>query len=648
MLEPIDEINEAVLNMLKMLTGGGGEPITKSPHALLKIMKGLTTDHTHKGYKDVTMYAFQIAIQTMLENCYFALKLLENDPNINESFPKKLLEDEHLKYLLKILGFKRADRTEIIETLNQKSDNEKIEFLKNIINSNNIDKKDQKTRLEMMVTGLLCYFPFSEPNDGHRLNIPVKDQKGNYYLEETQVERINMSPDKKNPYYALQLSPVKPTNENAYVQNHVIFMGTNPLPTSSGPSITIYADTVPGKSIGEIFVDASEELFKKMLTAKFKENLYTLIKDHLDDFKNETGEINYQKLWLAARVKCVGQSLGGSLSLQMLAKYPHMVEVSTFESPFLLKNYKRKIEENLLNAQKEYFKIIEDLNLENSGIDIEDLKRAVPKNNFGQLEAILSKNNVAIAQSADLAIQYGTESPPLYLLYVTRKAGKNIYEKIRNNIFDLGMGLSLLSHAMVLASDQNKEIKRLDNLYDVFDKRSRALFTFLLDKEIWPSINSPTKLYIQIKHFFLNKIYDPKMNPAKNPKYIEINKLKTSNELRGKWELIKTALEKLEKNPEHWQAGAHLNEKIEDFFRFKERADALKISTDYIGLDSLTLREKYNDNETIKPFLEALNRPTQKTRSHAFTPGFPKEAPKKNKTLPDDNASPSNNKHPHR
>src|SRR5690606_16696315 len=104
----------------------------------------------------------------------------------------------------------------------------------------------------------------------------------------------------------------------------------------------------------------------KLFKLQFKQNLERLLKlanENKKNIYNIDGVINYEKIWLDARVKCIGQSLGGSIPLQMLAKYPYMIEISAFEPPFLLEDLKHSMEVNLANANLQFSALVDELDL---------------------------------------------------------------------------------------------------------------------------------------------------------------------------------------------------------------------------------------------------------------------------------------------
>lgn len=595
--QDIEAINKTVMSALEMLMGAGGHKsgfkgLNSSRLSILKIIKGVAIDHTHRGYKAVTMQAFQLGLQRILDDYFVALKLLEGSKIESTQLLDKLSDKGNCDYILKILGFTKVLRKTVHATIEGPPVLNAQQIFKEINNllvlKGQKNNQDRRQRIELMISGAMCYLPFSEPNDGHLFNIPVKDANHEYRQQATQVERINMNPGIGGAYDALYLQPVQPLA--GYTQDHIVFMGTNPLPTSSSPSITIHADTIPGNSVGENFVQASEERFKKLFQAQFKNNLKKLLDNHLDDFRNKHGNIDYERLWLAARVKCVGQSLGGSILLQMLVKFPFMVEVSAFETPFLLEKHREEMQQNLEGAHIQFGQILNEISLEiKNKQTLKDLKKSFPKDRK-ILHGILKNNNVVIVQLIDFVTKFGTFSPPVKILHVDTDKRSPKYSAIRDYIYKLIMAYSLLSHAMILAGQNDKKIKELDNLDDLFSHKSRRQFTRILNVVVWKVITHPIYGYIRLKNYILNHIYDPTLNPDKHPKYRETNIAILNKQLKGKWNAIQQALNSIE-NPNSWQTGAHLKNKINELSRMMWRAEQLGMDTSFV---SSKIRSIYN------------------------------------------------------
>lgn len=601
--QDIEAINKTVMSALEMLMGAGGHKagfkgLKSSRSSALKIAKGVATDHTHRGYKDVTMQAFQLGLQRILDDYFVALKLLDGSKIDDPQILDKLSDRANRDYILKILGFSKAACKTIhkgIEGPPELTSQQIFQEINNmLVLKGQQNTEDRKQRIELMISGSMCYLPFAEPNDGHLFNIPVKDVSGQYHQQATEVERINMNPGIGGPYHALYLRPVQPTV--GYAQDNVVFMGTNPLPTSSGPSITIHADTISGNSIGENFVQASEDRFEKLFKAQFKSNIKNLLENHLEDFRNNQGEVDYEKLWLAARVKCTGQSLGGSIPLQMLVKFPYMVEISAFEPPFLLEKHREEMQRNLENAHDQFSQMLDEIapDVQNKKA-LTDLKDSFPKDSES-LNGVLKKNNVVIAQLIDFATKFGTFSPPAKILHVDTDKSVPKYSAIKDYIYKRAMAYSLMSHAMVLAGQNDKKIKELDNLDDLFSHKSRRRFTGVLNSVVWKAINKPMSGYIHVKNYMLNHVYDPKLNPDKHPKYLETNTDILTKQLMGKWSTIQQALNSLD-DPNSWQTGAHLQTKINDLSRMMHRAESLGIDTTRISSEIGSIYSNiYNSN----------------------------------------------------
>jgi len=592
----IENINHTVLMALEMLMGAGGHKSgfkNLSASGASTVLKGVATDHRHKGYKDVTMKAFQLGLQRILADSYVALQLLDNNgSDLNPEMKGKLEDPENRQFILNMLGFSKQERKAIEANIDENNNAEKImNAINEQLSHSETNKAELKQKIELMITGAMCYLPFSEPNDGMHFQIPIKDQAGNYHFEGMKVLKINMSPGVEGPYYALNLQPIHPETQKA--QEQMLFMGTNPLPTASGFSVTAHADTITGNHIGENLVEASADRFEKMFKEKFKANIKNLVENHLDDFTtiDEKGveQINYQALWLAARVKCSGQSLGGSISLQMQLKYPHMVEISAFEPPFLLEKSRKEMENNLRTAQEDFSELINDIEFSQESknkINVDSLKQAVPSE-YEELKGVLKENNIIIAQMIDYATKFGKLSTDAKILQVDTKvhASKNnnpesfkntsTWDKVKDTIYRRVMALSLMSHAMVLAPQRDKKVVELEGLNDLFSEKSRESFTKTLDTKIWKAIQIPMKSYMKFKNLVKDNVYDPKMDPSKHPKYIESHKESLAADLNGEWETIKRSLADIETNANSWQNGAHILEKIDKFSRTMERANNL-------------------------------------------------------------------------
>lgn len=587
----IENVDRFVQRALEMLMGAGGHRegfrgLTESLAGSTKVLSGVATDHWHRGYKAITMAAFQKGLQRILSDCYVALKLLElhqNKSTLSDAdkqlIQQKFDDPNNRDYVLKILGIKKLERDKIAQEYpTHGSFEEKLGCIQQHLPyaGKTAQLADRQKRIELMLSGALCYVPFSEPNDGTKFQIPTKDAKGIFHLQKSTVERVNLSPGLAGPYHAIHLRPDDPKTPG---QDHLLFMGTNPLPTSSGPSTTVYADTISGKSIGETFMEASEERIENMLRTRFKENLKNIIQYRLDEFTDPSGTIDYQKIWLAARVKCVGQSLGGSLSLQCLAKYPFMVEASAFEPPFLLDKYKEIIDTGLQNAHTNYSNIISEVvdtlsEDKKQSLDIDALKKAIPED-AQQCKTLIAKHNVAIAQLIDYATNYGTVSPPVTLYHVdTKRQHLPLIKKMKNKLYRGVMAGTLMSHAMVLAGQNDKVIRELDDINQLFSETSRKSFTHALDKAVWKMINGPVTGYLYLKHYYLDKIGDPKWDPSKHPNYIPAQKEMLAGDIAGKWEAVKRGIETAG-TPGSWQGGDHLFRKIEELARMMARADQL-------------------------------------------------------------------------
>lgn len=616
--QDIEDMDEVVLKALEMLLGAGGHKagfkglgrsliatregnsVQDYATALMgtsrklmnaaKVGLGVTADHWHFGYKDVAMQSFQRGLQRILDDYYVATQLLVDDSDIPPDLIAKLNDRTNRNHILKILGFKRAERDELNQALAQGGD--PIDVIKQKMNELNINKEDASLRVSFLISGAMGYLPFSEPYDGQHIHLPLKDPSGNYHRQRMELEKINMSPGIGGPYFALHLQPVDRT---VYAQDQVIFMGTNPIPTASGPTVTIHADSIPNMSVGENFVEASRDQFERLFKARYKSNLKDLINNHLDEFTKPDGAIDYQKLWLAARVKNVGHSLGGSIPLQMLVKFPFMVEISAFEPPFLLEKQRREMDRNLEKANGQFKALVDEIATElDPSFDVTKLKSTFPTKK-DNLTAILKDNNVIITQLLDLVTKYGTFAPPSQIYHIDTNRQLPKFSKVKDKVYKAVMAGSIMSHAMALAAQTDKVIIKLDR---EISEKPRRRFTSVLHKMVWKMVNPPFVAYFYLKQFFLKNVYDPKMNPSKNPYYKDVHKEKLEQELKGKWKTIKRAIEQAD-DPTSWTSGEHLHRKIEDLGRQIQRARNLDLDTSYIQAELETLHADPSEKQKL-------------------------------------------------
>ena len=588
------EMEKIVQKALEMLLGAGGHKAGVSGLAgallasssslknALKVGMGVTMDHWHLGYKDVTMEAFRVGLQRITEDYFIAFKILQNNfYDLQQDHLDKLTDTENRVHILKILGFTKNE-CKMLNSMIATNPQQAASIINRFINTNREQdyRINQIQKVEFMLNGAQCYLPFAEPNDGHCIKMPMKDKMGQYALVQMQVERINMNENIGGPYYALNLRPTdKRSNENSYSQDLTIFMGTNPLPTASGPSVTVHADTISGMSVGENFVENTRDMFEQLFKSQFKQNLERLLKianEDKENIYNKDGVINYEKIWLDARVKCVGQSLGGSIPLQMLAKYPYMVEISAFEPPFLIEDLKYSMEANLANAHIQFSALVDELDLNIfPNIDKNKLKTVVSKDTHA-LKEKLKENNIIVTQLLDFVTKYGTVSPPAQIYHVDTNKKMPKYNKVTDKIYKAVMAGSAMSHAMVLAGQNDKIIHKLDS---GLSKRPRQTFSGFLHKLVWNVVNPPIGLYFQLKHFYLNNVHDPKMNPSKSPFFLEKNKEILERELAGKWGVIQNHLTELS-TAQAWSDGGHLNHKFQELGRMMQRAEQLQVGAE--------------------------------------------------------------------
>lgn len=617
----IEKIDHIVQKALEMLMGAGGHragiaglasAIFESSSSLkntFNVVLGVTADHWHMGYKDIVMQSFQRGLQKLYEDYYISLKILEpvdaESFSLPENMQKKLSNKENRIYILKLLGLTKEEIKAVEESIADKLAETKDEYTEHSLilecirekintkkNMSSYNPQKQIQKIEFMLNGAECYLPFSEPYDGLKFKLPLKNVHGQYSLEEVQIEKINMSQGIGGPYYAYQLTP---TNQKEYFQPALIFMGTNPMPVASGPTVTVHADTISNKSVGENLVEGSKDLLEQILQKQFKENLRKLLNEAANNpnsnLRDTNGEIKYQEICMQARVKCVGQSLGGSISLQMLARFPHLAESAAFEPPFLTENYRRLIEDKLTKAHDQFSKLVEEIQLESplpKDISIQQLKNAIPKDTE-ELKKIIKKNNLAITQFSDIVPKHGTVSPPLTRYHVDIDKELPKYKKttgkIREKIYRATMGATVMSHAMALGGQNDKIIKELDLELETMGRRN---LTYFLHKVVWKAVNPIVANYFSLKHFYLNNIHNPKMNPSKSPAFLEEYKKILENKVNGEIQIIEKIVNDL--NNGMLIPGDVLIEKCSALNRMLEQAENLGL--DITNEDNLELKDK--------------------------------------------------------
>jgi len=606
----IEDIDAIVLAALKMLGGAGGHKqgmkglgksiLTKGEEGSLydafiktlgkvdsatTILKGIGSDHTHQGNKIVTMQAFRKGLQSIMDDHYMCLKLLEGQTDFNDELSAKLQDPENLKHILQVLGFSKVEIKQINREIEQQKKSNQKSIGSTIHNAITFKhgagledyQADRKKRIQFMISGAQSYIPFSEPNDGCKFKMPIEDSQGNYHRVEMQTNRINMGQGLQGPYYSLHFSTPtnSPDRDKSYAKDITVFMGTNPLPTASGPTATVHADTISGKAVGQNFVETTADQFEKLYKNRFKENLKKLMEIASDpshpeysSLRDGNGEIDHEKIWLQARTECVGQSLGGSIPLQMAARFPAFVKLSAFEPPFLLEKDRAMIEQNLENAHLEFGKIVSELQAEGhltqEGAD--NLKNAVPKDK-SQLQDILKNNNTIITQLIDPVTKYGSVSPPAQIYHVTTDKKIPKYNKVTDKLYKAVMAGSAMSHAMVLSGQSDKKIvpveKKLDN-------KMRKNFTSFLHNAVWKVANPPLVAYFHAKAAF-QKLYNPKEHASKDPKFNETCWQQLKSDTQGKWDAIQAGLKDLD-NPNTHLDGNHLYQKMQELGRMIERS----------------------------------------------------------------------------
>jgi hypothetical protein len=202
-----------------------------------------------------------------------------------------------------------AMKNKLQETLNQLFENHLKK--RSASHTHGISSK----QIRAVLYHILAILPFAEPKDGDSFNVPQKI-KGQWVQIPYTVERIPLIGQEAGTTY--NAYGLVPPAEIPHAQALLLFMGTNPLPSAEGGGITFWADFLPGLSVGEaIFLHGRDK-----------------INNFINRFK---------------KIRCVGQSLGGSLSLLVHESYPTKVSCDAIAPPLLLNN---RYAQNIAHGEK--------------------------------------------------------------------------------------------------------------------------------------------------------------------------------------------------------------------------------------------------------------------------------------------------------
>ena len=536
-----EEINNVIRAVLECLLGAGEAPqniahligtLRRSPLSVGYIGIGLMFDHFHHGYKHNTMRAFFHNLNQIFYECFIALKLLNNQIDDLDIDEINFIEDtERNSYLLKLLGFSSETRDDIINTFYHMP-NDKIDYITFLLgNLSHEDITNLIQKIEFLLVGAQSYLPFSEPHDGDRVGIPFRDDLGQYQIAHLEIECLNLNHGVAGPYYALSLVPLQHDEDEVslYQQDRLIFMGTNPIPTSHNPMGTFYADVQPSQSIGQSLLERNHTFFAERIKNQYSENIEQLI----EIARNQNEVIDYQSIWLNARIKCLGQSLGASLCLQLLSYYPFMIEVAAFEPPFLDKKYKKIIEKNLKNSVHQFKELIESLSIDDN--EKEALILSYPEDELERYQ-LLKANNIGIIQLIDIVTKFGTISPPVTLYQVQINSELAKRDKFKLFSYQLFMMMTGASHAMVLSSQNNIEIglteKKLDRL-------ARHLLTQFYTQGFSRIVHPFLFGYFEMR-FVMKKVF--KTNHPQPLKLKRLEPTYLTMEILNKWSVLKRKL----------------------------------------------------------------------------------------------------------
>lgn len=169
------------------------------------------------------------------------------------------------------------------------------------------------------INNLLAFIAYTEPTSGSEISIPILVD-GEFIALSYRIERINLTADEFSaPYVAYGLIPP----EDSHAPAKLLFMGTT-YPTAKGFAQTILADTAPGGGVGAY--------------------LYHQGKAYIQQWINEYQQKTQQP------VQCVGQSLGGAMSIQCYVHQPDKVTFTAINPPFLTNKERRKLEARLASS----------------------------------------------------------------------------------------------------------------------------------------------------------------------------------------------------------------------------------------------------------------------------------------------------------
>ena len=109
----------------------------------------------------------------------------------------------------------------------------------------------------------LCYLPYTEPNDGVTLCLPIYDNAtggGHWHMVDFTIQSIPLVGQGDSAYTAYKLVP-EITDHDPHPVNLLLLPGTSPLPWQKGSMLTYFSDITPFMGVGEfIYQRASPKL----------------------------------------------------------------------------------------------------------------------------------------------------------------------------------------------------------------------------------------------------------------------------------------------------------------------------------------------------------------------------------------------------
>ncbi len=149
---------------------------------------------------------------------------------------------------------------------------------------------------DMIIHNALCYLAFSDPQAGNTLFI-----RGTQYT----IQKIQLTSGWLSaPYYAYGLKATLDPN----AQSYLIFQGTT-TPADNGFLVGVMADSIPGGAIGKQLYERGKKQIQHFINAEHQKTQKTVL--------------------------CIGQSLGGAMSLHAHIHQPDKVDFVAINPPSL-------------------------------------------------------------------------------------------------------------------------------------------------------------------------------------------------------------------------------------------------------------------------------------------------------------------------